>query len=1211
MGRVTRAGTVGVAVASMIAIGAPWVTPAAAQTVGPPTGPTRTPAPTPAALAGELVAHTGGTARLSSTGGGSRVDFVGGSAAHPLAEGDPPDPEAAARHFVDRYSPVLGLNDATELTEQSHVAGQDGGQTVRFHQARMGVPVLGGDVSVRVDGAGRVLAMLGHATSAPGVGITPVIDASTAGDRADFGTAAARRVDAAALSHSTPSLQLYDPSLFDPTQPSTLTLVWQTTVRASTKEVTEFVLVDATTGVVTFHADQVERVLDRRVCDLQVHNDFSCTRPVKVEGGPPNPSADVEHGYELAGVTYAFYASRFGRDGLDGVGMPIVMSVNDGEAGAHWDDRLGELVFGSGYTVDDVVGHEMTHGVTQFTSNLFYFAQSGAINESMSDVFGEFVDLTDGHGNDDPSVRWLAGEDLPTGAIRDMANPPNFGQPDRLRSPLYDAVAAGDPHGGSGVGNKAASLITDGGSFNGHTVVGIGIDKAARIYYETDVNLLVSASDYNDLGNALSQACTNLLGVGGIGPADCTSVAAAVAATEMNDAPATPDVGHGEAPVCPTGQAPRDLFRDDMEDPLSGNWVMDNGGFGQPGPPGWGYETFEATSGVRSLTAVVPGPQIDKRTRLAHPVALPPGETSYLRFSHDEHLQNAATGASGGTVEVSVDDGATWSNLGFLLGDNPYDGSVFGAPEGVLPAFVQSSAGFMSSRADLAPLAGKNALFRFRLLAQFSQGPTAWYVDDVRVYTCTAAPSPPDAPSGVATVPGVDEAVVSWRPPVSDGGSAITGYTVTATPGGATVAAGAEQRAAVVGGLTVGPAYTFSVRATNGVGDSATSAGSAPLTLTPHGGPLFHPLTPARAVDSRFGTGTTASPWSAGQTRSLTVTGVHGVPVDHVSAVIANVTVTDATAPSHLTVWPTGVTQPTASNLNFIAGQTVANHVTVGVGVGGQISVFNNTGHADVIVDLLGYFDDGTAGGDAYTAVTPTRILDSRDGAGGSVAPWGPGEERDLSVAGASGSPVPAGATAVVLNVTGVFPSRDTHITVWPTGQSLPSSSSVNVPVGGVVSNLVTVKVGSNGQVRLRNNAGSMNIVADIMGYDAPRPDGGRFVALTPRRILDTRDGTGILGGPWHILETREIQVAGSGGVPRAGATAVVLNVTAVGPESASHITCWPAFTGRPLASNLNFDAGQTVANQVIVKIGAHGEVSCFNNMDMVDLVVDVVGFVT
>ncbi len=129
-------------------------------------------------------------------------------------------------------------------------------------------------------------------------------------------------------------------------------------------------------------------------------------------------------------------------------------------------------------------------------------------------------------------------------------------------------------HTNSGVGNKAAFLITDGGTFNGHTVTGLGLDKMAAIFYEADTNLLISASDYADLGDALRQGCTNLVGTGGITPADCTQVAEAVAPPRWTSS--RPTSGDRGARV-PGGETPIDLFFDDLENTASGNWALSRG----------------------------------------------------------------------------------------------------------------------------------------------------------------------------------------------------------------------------------------------------------------------------------------------------------------------------------------------------------------------------------------------------------------------------------------------------------------------------------------------------------------------------------------------------------------------------------------------------------------------------------------------------------
>jgi Zn-dependent metalloprotease len=184
---------------------------------------------------------------------------------------------------------------------------------------------------------------------------------------------------------------------------------------------------------------------------------------------------------------------------------------------AFWDAWEQTLFFGNGWAVDDVTAHEFTHGVTEYESGLVYENASGAINESMSDIFGEIVDLTNGHGVDDPSVRWFIGEELAFATLRDMRDPPTHGQPDRLGSPLYfppvqnpdDTNDQGGVHTNSGVGNKLCSLLVDGGTFNGQTVTAMGIYPVAALFYEANTNLMGPSTDWVTLYHALRQAAVN------------------------------------------------------------------------------------------------------------------------------------------------------------------------------------------------------------------------------------------------------------------------------------------------------------------------------------------------------------------------------------------------------------------------------------------------------------------------------------------------------------------------------------------------------------------------------------------------------------------------------------------------------------------------------------------------------------------------------
>ena len=157
----------------------------------------------------------------------------------------------------------------------------------------------------------------------------------------------------------------------------------------------------------------------------------------------------------------------------------------------------------------------------------------------------------------------------------------------------------------------------------------------------------------------------------------------------------------------------------------------------------------------------------------------------------------------------------------------------------------------------------------------------------------TGAPTVPGAPTTVSAVGYDSSALVSWSAPASDGGSALTGYTVTSTPDGKTCSTSGSLSCAV-SGLTNGAAYTFSVTATNAVGTGAPSDPTTALVPAVVAGGTFLPLTPARLLDTRSGNGLSGR-FSAGVPRSFQVAGRGGVPAN-ATAVTGNLTVTDQTS---------------------------------------------------------------------------------------------------------------------------------------------------------------------------------------------------------------------------------------------------------------------------------------------------------------------------
>jgi hypothetical protein len=288
-------------------------------------------------------------------------------------------------------------------------------------------------------------------------------------------------------------------------------------------------------------------------------------------------------------------------------------------------------------------------------------------------------------------------------------------------------------------------------------------------------------------------------------------------------------------------------------------------------------------------------------------------------------------------------------------------------------------------------------------------------------------------------------------------------------------------------------------------------------TSTTTGAGLYNPLTPTRICDTRAAGGyATANQCNVGgpgtmgpfSTMNVTVTGgTTGVPATGASAVVLNITVADTNASSYLTAWPTGGAQPTASNLNWVPGNVIANRVVVPVGTNGQISLYNHFGNTDVIVDVTGWYSDGNTQttGSLYVPVTPTRICDTRAAGGyavanqcnvGGVGTLAALTTKNVTVTGTfngqSVAGVPANATAAVLNVTVTNTTFSSYLSAWPEGLAQPSASDLNWSPGQTIPNLVIATLPSTGPdagtggISLFNHFGSTDAIVDVEGYYVP-----------------------------------------------------------------------------------------------------------------------------
>ncbi|MEU9231069.1 hypothetical protein [Streptomyces subrutilus] len=244
--------------------------------------------------------------------------------------------------------------------------------------------------------------------------------------------------------------------------------------------------------------------------------------------------------------------------------------------------------------------------------------------------------------------------------------------------------------------------------------------------------------------------------------------------------------------------------------------------------------------------------------------------------------------------------------------------------------------------------------------------------------------------------------------------------------------------------------------------------------------------------------------------------------------------------------------------------------------------------------------------GSEFTPYEPTRLLDTREGFRAPKAKVAPYTSARVK-AGGYGT-IPADVQAVVLNVTVTNTTSGGHITAYGTGGMRPNASNINFEPGQTVPNLVVVPVGEDGSVDLYNGGWeSVDLIADITGYFRQSASNG-YTPMAPVRFVDTREGLGTVKGQVPGQTSFGTQISGLRGVPQR-AKAVALNVTVTGPKEAGHLIVHPSGGRIPLASNVNFTAGQTVANSVIVPVGPDGRINIRNSSWAgADVVVDVVG---
>jgi bacillolysin len=504
-----------------------------------------TPTPT-TAVRSQLTVQTDATGRVVGLLPQTPLPSTGGSS--PLA--------AAQSHLPDIAQVWQVDPDSLQVADVRPVPF---GTVVRYQQTINGKPVLGGQIVEALGKDGALVSAVGKTARARS-GDFPVDTSRTiqaAREKAVAATAQAKKLQVKDLNVQSTEQYWWDPTLGGNAGPAVAKPVYVVHIRGSQADQQWSMVVGATHTDVVQSWSETREATNRDVCDARrrlVSGSLASVRcgtafPIVRGETSGSTAGDVGNVFKFFGDAQNFYARSTGLDltGLigadygDGTGKAIRGTVRvciTGERcpflNAFWDGE--QMAFGEGVTTEDITGHELTHGVTQHTSGL-QGGQADAINEGMSDVFGKFIGITAGDADDAGANRWFIGAGSAIGVIRDMRNPQRFQQPDRVNGPFW-VTDNPDPHANDGVVNKAAFLITDGATFNGRTVRGLGVAKAVQVWFGVE-NLLTPRSTFQDLGNALGISCRANLnaGVAGITQDDCAQVAGAVSATQLNQAP--------------------------------------------------------------------------------------------------------------------------------------------------------------------------------------------------------------------------------------------------------------------------------------------------------------------------------------------------------------------------------------------------------------------------------------------------------------------------------------------------------------------------------------------------------------------------------------------------------------------------------------------------------------------------------------------------
>ena len=702
------------------------------------------------------------------------------------------DAKTKASEFLAEKFRAFNLRSANDLVLLDETTDNYGLKNVTYRLQYQGIPVYDGLLKFHFNAKEELSSINGNSISIAKLNTVPDITAAEAEIIArDMVTKQDLNKSNTPLQTAKTNLIIFPKNLM---QGGIVTpyLAYQIEV-TNKKDVREYIFINAHTG------ELVEQFTGIHPIDRKLYETNTAATNLKWKEGDAFPgtlSSWQQNEVVTSEHVYNFFKNAFGYVSYDAADHTMITVNNDPTItcpNARWNGTYAGYCDGT--ATDDVIAHEWGHAYTEYTSGLIYQYQSGALNESYSDVWGETIDLINNYMDEGEnlsvrtttacsgSLRWKVGEDATSfgGAIRDMWNPNCNGDPAKVldAANYYCGTAdSGGVHTNSGVTNHLYALLVDGGTYNGYTMTGMGFVKAAHLWWRAQKNYLTATSDFANFADALEASANDLIGVNlqglsttvtpagltglSITSADVQNVKNGILAVQLRTSPATqcnytPLLAQSAPSLCASATN-NPLFKEDWENGL-GNWTVTN----VPTKP----STWEARDWTikSNLPKSRPGKAIfaidpingdcasnlqNGILRLESPTITMPTFTSGKYEMAFNHYVATESTWDGGNIKYSLNEGS-WTLVPVTAFTyNGYNSTLDGTSSNDNPlkgqrAFTGTDGGSLGgswgqSVIDLSKLgvtSGSKIKFRFEMGTDGCNGVEGWYLDELYVYNCS------------------------------------------------------------------------------------------------------------------------------------------------------------------------------------------------------------------------------------------------------------------------------------------------------------------------------------------------------------------------------------------------------------------------------------------------------------------------------------------